>query len=412
MSTQAFSFRYFLITIGLSNLAMGLQKVFYPWLVVGVLDLSPSHLGFAQLAVLLPSLLFVLPGGVVSDRRHRGSWLALLYLLYFIPVGGLSFLFWTGTVTFTQLIIFGTLFGTITAFVQPARESLIGYAAPELMHQAVAKVMVVQFIAQGLGFLLAGQLDIIDPLHLLSFQLLVFLLSSLFIKRCHPFDPEVEKNLPPKPTSSLKNLVNELREGLVLFRHNKGLLHLIFIVFATGFLAFGVYLVGVPLIAKQLYGGGATLYAALQIVFTLGIISVNFGVMNLSAMFLNAGRLMVLSFLVRGTLVALVALKPSLWLLFPLIFIWGVFSGLSMTLGRTILHNEVPDNMRSRAASIYQLCLYGGAPLGALFCGLTVEWIGLTDTFFAIATVTLVLSIITAMYSPLWHVKSVQPVKA
>ncbi len=135
MSTQSFSFRYFLITIGLSNLAMGLQKVFYPWLVVGVLDLSPSHLGFAQLAVLLPSLLFVLPGGVVSDRRHRGSWLALLYLLYFIPVGGLSFLFWTGTVTFTQLIIFGTLFGTITAFVQPARESLLGYAAPELMHQ-------------------------------------------------------------------------------------------------------------------------------------------------------------------------------------------------------------------------------------------------------------------------------------
>ena len=160
---------------------MGLQKVLYPWLVVGVLELSPSHLGFAQLAVLLPSLLFVLPGGVVSDRRHRGSWLSLLYLLYFIPVGGLSLLFWTGTVTFTQLIIFGTLFGTITAFVQPARESLLGYAAPELMHQAVAKVMVVQFIAQGAGFLLAGQLDIVDPLHLLSFQLFVFLLSSLFI---------------------------------------------------------------------------------------------------------------------------------------------------------------------------------------------------------------------------------------
>ena len=50
---------------------MGLQKVFYPWLVVGVLELSPSYLGLAQLAVLLPSLLFVLPGGVVSDRMHR-----------------------------------------------------------------------------------------------------------------------------------------------------------------------------------------------------------------------------------------------------------------------------------------------------------------------------------------------------
>ena len=276
---------------------MGLQKVFYPWLVVGVLELSPSYLGLAQLAVLLPSLLFVLPGGVVSDRMHRGSWLSLLYLLYFIPVGGLSLLFWFGSVSFIELIIFGTLFGTITAFVQPARESLLGYAAPELMHQAVAKVMVVQFIAQGAGFLVAGQLDIVDPLHLLCFQMLVFLLSSMLIRRSHPIIPEIKQKQPPKPPSSFKNLITELKEGLVLFKNNKSLLHLIFIVFATGFLAFGVYLVGVPLIAKELYGGGATLYAALQIVFTLGIITVNLGVMNLANMFLKAGRLMVLSFL-------------------------------------------------------------------------------------------------------------------
>jgi predicted MFS family arabinose efflux permease len=59
-----------------------------------------------------------------------------------------------------------------------------------------------------------------------------------------------------------------------------------------------------------------------------------------------------------------------------------------MTLGRTILHNQVPDNMRSRAASVYQLCLYGGAPLGALVCGLLVEWIGLSYAFFAIALAT------------------------
>jgi MFS family permease len=223
--------------------------------------------------------------------------------------------------------------------------------------------------------------------------------------------PEIEEKQSPKPESSFKNLINELKQGLVLFKDNKSLLHLVFIVFATGFLAFGVYLVGVPLIAKQLYGGGATLYAALQIVFTLGIITVNLGVMNLTNMFLKAGRLMVLSFLVRGTLVALIALKPSLWLLFPLIYIWGVFSGLSMTLGRTILHNQVPDNMRSRAASIYQLCLYGGAPLGALVCGITVEWIGLREAFFAIAWITLAISILTALRSPLWHVKSVRSVK-
>ncbi len=388
---------------------MGLQKVLYPWLVVGVLNESPSRLGLAQLAVLLPSLLFALPGGVVSDRRHRGSWLSLLYLLYLIPVGALVIAFGTGSPTFTQLIIYGTLFGTITAFVQPARESLLGYAAPELMHQAVAKVMAVQFIAQGIGFIIAGQLDIVSPMQLLCFQMLVFLLSSIFIKRGHPIAARVgENDSRAKRTVSKKPLL-ELREGLVLFRNNKSLLHLILIVFATGFLGFGVYLVGIPLITKQFYGGGATLYAALQITFTLGIISVNLGVMNLTSLFKKPGRLLVISFLLRGILVAVIALKPTLWLLFPTIYIWGVFSGLSMTLGRTVLHNQVPDTMRSRAVSVYQLCLYGGAPLGAWVCGLTVEWIGLSHTFLTIAVITTTLSLLAAMRSPLWQVRGIQP---
>ena len=409
MSKQSFSFPYFLTTIGFSNVAMGLQKVLYPWLVVGVLNESPSKLGLAQLAVLLPSLLFVLPGGVVSDRRHRGTWLSLLYLMYLLPIGLLIAGFSFATPAFYQLIIYGILFGTITAFVQPARESLLGYAAPELMHQAVAKVLAVQFIAQGVGFLLAGQLHLVSPLQLLGFQMLVFALSAFFIRLSHPSTvPTMAEQSAQIEQMPAKNSWLALREGLVLFRDDKALLHLVLIVFATGFLAFGVYLVGLPLIAKQFYGGGATLFAALQITFTLGIITVNLGVMNLTRVFKKTGRLMVISFLFRGTLVALVALKPSLWLLFPVIYIWGVFSGLSMTLGRTILHNQVPDSMRSRAASVYQLCLYGGAPIGALSCGILVEWIGLSYAFFAIALVTLCLSLLAVLRSPLWQVEGVR----
>jgi len=388
---------------------MGLQKVLYPWLIVGVLNESPSRLGLAQLAVLLPSLLFVLPAGVISDRRHRGSWLSLLYLLYLLPIGVLAISFGFASPQFSYVLIYGVLFGTITAFIQPARESLLGYAAPELMHQAVAKVMAVQFIAQGIGFLMAGQLGIVSPVQLLCFQLLMFLLSAVFIRLSHPKVAVMGKvDLPAGEQRDLKQNLAELREGLTLFRNDPGLLHLVLIVFATGFLAFGVYLVGMPLIAKQFYDGDATFYGMLQVIFTVGIISVNLGVMNLTKVFRQTGKLMVISFLLRGTLVALIAFKPSLWLLFVLVYIWGVFSGLSMTLGRTILHNQVPDNMRSRAASVYQLCLYGGAPLGALVCGLVVEWIGLSYAFFAIALVTLILSVITALRSPLWHIEGVR----
>jgi len=415
VSSQGFSVRYFLATIGTSNLAMGVHKVLYPWLVVGVLHESPSRLGLATMALLLPNLLFILPGGIVADRRHRGSWLSFLYLLFLLPLGVLLAAVVYGQLTFTLLLIFGVSFGTILAFVQPARESLLGYAPAEVMHQAVAKMMVVQFVAQGIGFIIAGQLDYISLPQLLGLQMLIFLASSLLMKRCYPLPEKDSVEEAAQTEQSNKSAAQtwlELREGLSLFRNNRSLLHLLFIVFATGFLAFGVYLVGMPLIARELYNGGASLYGILQVVFSLGIISTNFGVMNRVKTFGRPGRLMVISFLLRGSLVGVIATVPPLWLLFPVVFIWGMASGLSMTLGRTILHNQVSHSLRSRAASVYQLCLFGGAPLGAWVCGVTIENLGLGTAFVAIASTTLLVSVVTALRSPLWHISGhIDPAK-
>ena len=386
---------------------MGLHTVLYPWLVVGVLELSPSRLGLAQLAVLLPNLLFILPGGVISDRRHRGSWLSLLYLLYSLPIAILIGAALSGELTFSLLLMFGMVFGSISAFVQPARESLLGYASQDLMHQAVAKVVMVQFIAQGIGFIIAGQLETIGLTALLIVQMLMFALSSILIKRSHPqrvietdiADPQAETEEPKRET------LQELRAGFALFLTDKSLLHLLLLVTATGFLAFGVYLVGMPLLAREAYQGGAGLYATLQVTFTMGIVLANFVVSRQKHAFKRPGRLMIISFLGRGGLLAAVALLPNFWILFPVIFAWGAFSGMSMTLGRTILHNQVPHSHRSRAASVYQLCLFAGAPLGAWACGVAIEQVGLAQTFTVIAGLTLVVSVIATM-SPLWSLKA------
>ncbi len=387
---------------------MGLHTVLYPWLVVGVLELSPSRLGLAQLAVLLPNLLFILPGGVISDRRHRGTWLSRLYLLYSLPIAILIGAALTGELTFSLLLMFGMVFGTVSAFVQPARESLLGYAAQDMMHQAVAKVVMVQFIAQGIGFIIAGQLDSLGLTTLLILQILMFLISSVLIKRSHPqmaADEDIATSKENNPQDKHESL-GELRAGLALFLTDKALLHLLLLVTATGFLAFGVYLVGMPLLAREAYQGGAGLYAVLQVTFTLGIVLANLVVSRQKHAFKRPGRLMIISFLGRGGLLAGVALMPNFWILFPVVFAWGAFSGMSMTLGRTILHNQVPHSHRSRAASVYQLCLFAGAPLGAWACGLAIEQVGLAMTFTAIAVMTLVVSVIAATMSPLWALKA------
>ena len=402
MPTQQFSFGHYLGTIGVSNFSLGLFSIIYPWLIIGVLQESPSRLGMAQMALLLPNLLFILPGGVVSDRSHRGTWLSFLYLLYLLPLGVLVSSMFTDQLSFSVLVVCGMAFGTVSAFVQPTRESLLGYAVPNLMHQAVAKVVMVQFVAQGIGFAAAGQMESIGLTLLLALQMVAFVASSLLIRRSHPRPPASDK----KPAKNRQPLT-ELKEGIQLFFETKALLHLVVLTFATGALAFGVYLVGMPLIAKQAYGGGAQLYAAMQVTFTLGVVSANFGVMKRAKMFNRPGRLIIITFLWRGGLVGVVALLPSFWVLFPALFVWGFFSGLSMTLGRTLLHNQVPHDLRSRASSVYQLCLFGGAPLGAWGCGFSIEAIGLSYTFISIAGLTLIVSVV-AFFSPLWTLRGVQ----
>ena len=387
---------------------MGVHTILFPWLIIGVLEQSPSRLGLAQMALLLPNLLFILPGGVVSDGRHRGTWLSLLYALYMLPVGLLFLAVATDQLSFSVMLLFAISFGTISAFVQPARESLLGYADQSLMHQAVAKVVAVQFVAQSVGFFFAGQIENVGVLPLLALQVCMFAFSAWCIRQCHPLmksTPEATNEAVIKP----RNPLAELRKGFNLFAENRALLHLIFLVFATGFLAFGVYLVGMPLIAKQGYGGGPQLYAGLQITFTLGIVSANLGVMKRAKMFKRPGRLMIISFLWRGSLVGIVAFMPSLWVLFPVVYVWGFFSGLSMTLGRTILHNQVPHALRSRAASVYQLSLFGGAPLGAWASGVAIQAVGLSVTFITIASLTLVVSLVAALKSPLWALATQEP---
>lgn len=397
MNKSTFSFRHYLAAIGASNVATGLHTVLYPWLIVGVLEESPSDLGLAQMALLLPNLLFILPGGVISDGRHRGSWLAFLYILYTIPLAVLFWAVYWGHLSTALVIGFGVLFGTITAFVQPARESLLAYTDTTVMHQSVAKVLVIKFIAQGLGFMLAGLLGYIDLSNLVVIQMVMFIVTALLIRRSHPRISEATE-LP----NSDRDHWAELQEGLALFRNDRRLLHLLYLVFATGVLPFGIFLVGIPILAHQVYDGGAALLATLQILFTLGVVAANWGVMRQVKPFAFPGRSMIVSFFWRGSLFAVTALSASFWLLFPTIFLWGFSSGLSMVLGRTILHNQVAKSHRARAVSVYQLCLCGGTPVGAWFCGASIEEFGVTGAFVGIAIATMVVAASAILWSPLW----------
>jgi hypothetical protein len=65
---SAAAYPWLLAGVGSWALAAGLQQVLFAWLLVGELHESGGRVGFAQMCLMLPSLLFLLPGGLLADR--------------------------------------------------------------------------------------------------------------------------------------------------------------------------------------------------------------------------------------------------------------------------------------------------------------------------------------------------------
>ncbi len=387
-------FQCYLGGLGCSAVAMGLQVVVFPWLVVGVLHESPDRVGLAQMAVMLPNLLLILLGGALSDNRHLGSYLFRLYLLYLLPFGMMFIVVNQGYLSYELLILFGASYGVITAFIQPARESLLSQVAGEDLQSSVVRTTMVQFAAQSLGYLSAGLFDRIGLSLLLGFQMLMFIAAGFFLRASQPVGEGLREGRQHQSQSIVA--------GLQAVWHHARLLPLMLLVGATGFLGFGVYLVAMPLMTREVYGESAVFYAGLQLSFTVGVLLANVLYLRLSSGFRQPGRVLVISLFSRGGIMLLIATHLPVSLLFPAVLVWGMFSGISISLGRMMTHTEAPESYRSRVVSIYQLAFFGTAPIGAWVTGLLINNQGVLETFASLGGLTLAVASL-GVFSQLWR---------
>ncbi len=393
------SFRFYLEGVGASSLAQGLQIVLFPWLLVGVLGESAERVGYAQMALMLPQLLFILLGGVFSDKRPLGLYLFRLYMLYSLPCLILLVSVWQGWLSYELMLLFGVCFGCITAFVQPARETLLSRVADTQLQQAVAKASFIQFSAQSVGIILAGYLDDVGLLILIALQITLLVTSGYLLRRCLDVVPD-------EPKQRNRSTWKDMLSGLELVRQDTRLLQLMMVVAATGFLGFGLYLVAMPILTREVYHQGAAFFAWIQFSFMFGVILSNVFIIRFVGRFTQPGRMLLISLLIRGGLLVGIAMHPPSWLLFLLVLLWGAASGVAMMLGRSMTHEESPPAYRARVVSVYQLALFGAAPIGAWVSGHTMGAIGVLPAIGALGVLTILVGIVAMLFSDLW-----QPVK-
>ena len=382
-----FGYRAFALlwTAGLiSNIGTWMHDVGAGWLMT-TLDPSPGIVSLVQAATTLPIFLFALLAGSLADRLDKRRLLITINLGLSVIVALLAVLVMQEQVTPVTLILFTFAIGTGAAFLGPAWQSVVPSLIPRENLQAAIALNSLGFnISRAIGPAIAGLLitavGVSAPFALNAVSHLVIIAALLIWKP----ERRAPDRLPPEP------LFASMLEGVRHASFNVPLKATL--VRAAGFFLFAsAYWSLLPLIARQLPGGGPELYGAL--LGTLGAGAV-------------AGALLLPKFRMRfdsnaaasgGVIVTAIsmltlAFAPTAVMAIAAAFLGGMGWITVLTSLNVSAQTALPNWVRARGLAIYMMTFFGSMALGATIWGQVAE-LTTIHTSLAIAAVAVVIAI-------------------
>ena len=392
--------RWYNLALIASVAAGGIQGVLFPWLVTVHLNQPAYLVGVAQMMSMLPTLLFVLWGGAIADRVEARSYLIRLQLAINVPHLALIAVLAAGALQYWIIIVYVLGPGIISAFLMPARDTAITRIAVREkidMVRAITAATGLQFGGQILGFALGGLASETGPIPLIGAQIVFNLVSIYGLTR-------LSAQPPLRQTAEHRPILAEIGEGLVAVRANARIWPALLLLGSSSLFIMGVYMVGIPLMIRDVYGGGSGAFALMNIAFMAGVMGGTTVLSRLRAV-RRPGRLMMLSLIGSWTALLCMSLQPPSWLFFCIVLCWGVSGGISMSTSRGLVQESAAPAMRARIVSVYQLAQLGGGPIGALLAGVLSGWYGLTVAFAVPLVAIAIVWVLVFTFTPLWNVQ-------
>ena len=357
-----------------SLLGDGIFFVAIAWQVFELSD-SPTTFGLVSAAWSLPLVIFVLAGGVATDRFDRRKVMIGADVTRGVAVLAMGALTLSGDIEIWHLIALSVVYGTGQAFFGPALGAIVpDIVPPHLLVEANSLDNVMRPAGERLigpavgGFLVAfagaGAAFLVDAAS--------FAFSAIVIGLIKP--------RPLTPTDQPRSAAREVKEGFAYVR-SKPWLWVTLLSAAFGLLfALGPFQVLVPYLIKYELGGGAEdvgfMFAAGGVGAILAAIVMgqrDLPRRHITVMFLAWAAAF-------GSLVVYAALG-SLWQVFVVeFFAWGLFT-IGIIVWSTLLHSLVPQRLLGRVTSFDWLVSASLFPLSFALCGPVSEWIGLDETF-------------------------------
>ena len=352
------------------SMVMSADRFTFEWLVGETLDASDSSTGWVLFAMGAPVVCFVLMAGAMADRHDRKR------ILLVTQLGGAAVLalsaasVWTDFIDVRVTIVLAVLFGTVMAFGQPVRSSLLPslVTKDQLMHAIVVMTIGANVAMIG-GPLIAGWLIKLSGVGLaFAVQAGFFLLGVVMVTRLR---------VPPlPPVNRSVRIRTEVMEGLRFTWSHRRLRALFFLLAVGGGLMFGSAVALLPKIARDEFGRGANDSGLLFAMMGVGMIITSIGLIRFRRRITRRGLVFMIG-MVAGTSNQIVqGFVPSFAWLAILMLLWGASGGFYMNINQTLIQELTPKEKMGRVMSLTALTQGGLVPLGALIASTLAEKIG------------------------------------
>lgn len=400
--TQPSDLAWYMSGIWLYFISTGIQGVIFPWIIAIVLNESSDRVGIAQMMMMLPMLMFTLFGGALADRLELRNHLRRLQTIQMIPPLVLAALIYAGYLTYELILGFGVILGILGAYVMPARDAMLTRVAITSLkgniQRGVALSMSGQFLGQVAGFLIGGTAMLAGAPALFVLQSALLAGASFTTSRLTP--------APPAATAGpRRSQLSEIKEGLVVLWRSERLRPVVLMMFMSGILFMGVFMVLFPIMVRDVYHGSSPELALINMCFFGGIGLSSFTLSRLRPI-RRQGRAMMLAMCTGSCVMVIMHFGFSIYVVDLLALGWGLAAGVSMTQSRAIVQETASPHMRARLISAFQLGSMGGGPIGALFMGYIISWLGPLDAVLLPVGLMIVLWLSIFFFTSLWDLEA------
>ena len=355
-----------------SRLGDGLFQIAIVWWVLDKTG-SAAALGFVEVAVIIPKLIFLLIGGVIADRLPRLRLMLTSDSARGILLAIIALLTITKQLEVWHLYIAGFIFGFVDAFFQPAYAAIVPDVVPvESLPSANSMTALSGQLAGIFGpsiggaIVGAGGAALAFGLDGVSF----FVAATCVLPILGLIKPRVRTDDAPHPS-----MIGELREGFVAIRRSPFLwVTITAAAFGNVFFGGGIS-VAFPALMKLTLKSSAESYGAVLTIFSIGAI-VGAVLTSRIGKAKRRGLLTYAGFMGAGIAIGLTGLATAIWMVALGAFIAGIALSAGSLLWVTLMQEIVPPELLGRVSSVDQFGSFILLPLSYGLIGFVINAIG------------------------------------